>query len=557
MEGWRAWLSGAALAGVGCLPASGQSNPPIQCRVSALPPTVHADGIAEPVAEIVLACTAAGGAGLVPAAAPDLRIDLTVALNASVTNRLGFGVGGDTADAVLTVNGNDCPEPGPAGSVFGACGAPSDRAQDPQYGRLVSVNRLSWTGVALPVPGALRPGGGPANPAVATLSIRGVRANASQLRLAGGGSRSGSSLVASVSIDSPGVGLIVEGSPLPVAYPATGLVAEPLGDGAATSCLEDGNGAAAIRLQEGFPGAFRAGGPGPGGSPTRILLDFQGIPDGTSVSLPGFVACHQPEFGGRDAAFRDALSLGLVQGHDGAGAGGASGGQGTPPLALPLSEGAGQAVYEVLSHDPGQVEDCRVPIAFQSESLIDGRAHGRITASLAPLSAVFEASADIPAPRYAAVVATPESRIDVAACRTTLLFPFVTNQTDFDTSLVITHGAAGASPEARPRSGACDLHYFGDTSDNSPFLFTQHSTAVSAADQLVMTVSEGNPERNILGTSRFEGYVMAVCGFPAARGYANIRDGFGGTADLAMGYLAPVVAYDSEGSRIDVAGGSR
>lgn len=556
MEGWRAWLSGAVLAGFGWLPAPGQANPPIQCRASALPPTVHADGIAEPVAEIVLACTATGAAGLVPAASPDLRIDLTVALNASVTNRLDFGAGGDIADAILTVNGNDCPEPGPAGAVFGACGAPSDRAQDPQYGRLVSVNQLSWTGVALPVPGALRPGGGPANPAVVTLRIRGARANASQLRLAGGGSRSGSSLVASVAIDSPGAGLIVEGSPLPVAYPATGLVADPL-DGEATRCLEDGNGAAAIRIQEGFPGAFRAESPGQGAGPTRILLDFQGIPDGTSVSLPGFIACHQPEFGGRDAAFRDALSLGLVRSHDGDGASGASEGQGSPPLALPLAQGAGKAVYEVLSHDPGQVEDCRVPIAFQSESLIDGRAHGRVTASLAPLSAVFEASPDVPAPRYAAVVAAPESRIDVAACRTTLLFPFVTNQVDFDTSLVITHKAADASPEGRPRSGACDLYYFGETSDNSSFLLLQHSTAISAADQLVMTVSAGNPERNILGTSRFQGYVMAVCGFPAARGYANIRDGFGGSPDLAMGYLAPVVAYDSEGSRIDVAGGSR
>ena len=522
---------------------------------------MHADGIAEQVADIVLACTAEPSA--LPQIRPDLRLDVEVALNASVTNRLDFGRGSDVTNAVLVVNGNACPDPGSEGAVFGSCGAPSGVVQDPQYGRLDQVNRLQWAGVALPFPGALRAESQEAaNPSIVTMRIRGIRGNASQMRLSGGASRSGAPLMASVSIDpGSGPGSVVQNSPLAVAYPLTGLIpGEP--DGVTgTVCLDEDRGSATVHLQEGFPNAFgvrgqESVGPRPDsthGQAARILLEFRGIPDGIDVQLPSVVACHQPQFDG--SALRDALTLGLVSGHDRNGSGGSASAASSAAgdeTSLPLTEGEAHAVYEVLAQDPGQVEDCHIPVLFEADTILERKAHGRVSASFAPRSSVLVASSDAPQARFAADVGMSESRIDFAACRTTLVFPFVTNQTGFDTGLVITHGSPGAliGSTGRERTGSCDLHYFGSTADTPQFLLVQHSTSIDAGEQLVMTLSAGNSAQNILGTSQFEGYIMAVCGFPEARGYAFISDGFGGLADLAMGYLAPIISTDAEGGRI-------
>ncbi len=554
-------LAGACLAGAWCSPALGQSSPALLCRASALPGSVHADGIAELVADIVLTCTADPSA--LPQIRPDLQLDVEVALNVSVTNRRDFGPGSDVTSAVLVVNGNDCPNPSSEGAAFGSCGAPSSVVQDPQYGRLDGVNRLQWAGVALPFPGALRaePEGAD-NPSIVTIRIRGIHGNASQMRLSGGGSRSGAPLMASVSIDpGAGAGIVVQNSPLAVAHPFTGLIlGEPDGE-TATVCLDEDRGSATVHLQEGFPNAFGARGqdgadPRPnstGGRAARILLEFRGIPDGIDVQLPSIVACHQPQFDG--SALRDALTLGLVSGHDRNGSGGsASTASGTAAgeTSLLLTEGEAHAVYEVRAQDRYRVEDCHIPVLFEADTILERKAHGRVSASFAPRSSVLVASRDAPQPRFAAEVGMSESRMDFAACRTTLMFPFVTNQAGFDTGVVITHGSPSAliGGTGRERTGSCDLHYFGATPDTSQFLLVQHSTSIDAGEQLVMTVSSGNSAQNILGTNQFEGYIMAVCGFPEARGYAFISDGFGGIADLAMGYLAPIISTDAEGSRI-------
>ena len=141
--------------------------------------------------------------------------------------------------------------------------------------------------------------------------------------------------------------------------------------------------------------------------------------------------------------------------------------------------------------------------------------------------------------------------MEVAGCDTTLVFPFVTNQAGFTTGIVITNGSrqalAGASGG---QAGSCDVHYYGATAEGREVLLIQHSTMIDAGDQLVFTLSGGNSGRNILGTNQFQGYMMAVCGNPRARGYAFISDGFGGIADLGMGYLAPVVRLGSNGKRL-------
>ena len=511
---------------------------------------MHATGIAEPLPEILLSCVA--GAPALPAAREDLRLSISVSLNASVTNRVGLKGDGRVADAVLVVNGNDCPGPSPSGSTFGACGAPLATVQDPQYARLASAATLEWSGVSVPFPGALRPGG--ANPGVSTLRIRGIRANAAQLRVATSSSPAGPPVSASVVLRSDSAVVLRNGS-LQVAHPTPGLgmavaAAEP-----ALTCSGEERGRAVVQLREGFADAFRSRGPGAGGGPvSRILLEFREVSEGVSVTVPSAVQCAQAEYDGARTGLSDALSLSLVRGHRSDGIGGSAStapGSSGPDAEVGLSGGTGQAVYEVVAEDPAQVEDCHVPVRFAAEAGTDRILHAKIGAGLAPRSPVFIASEWAPVPRFAKTPASRERTVGHASCGSALAFPFVTNQAGFTTGIVITPGSRAdlAAAGERQPAGGCDLHYYGLNVDGERVLLVQHSAPIGPGAQLVFTLSGGNPAQNVLGTSQFQGYIMAVCSHADVSGYAFISDGFGGIADLAMGYLAPAVRLGAHGKR--------
>ena len=97
---------------------------------------VRTEGIAELMGDVGLFCQASGPlTDLVTA-------DIRVSLNTSVTNNRDFGKGIDIADAILTVNGNDCPlgvsGPQTTSTGFGQGTNPSPFTPLPQYGQLTS-----------------------------------------------------------------------------------------------------------------------------------------------------------------------------------------------------------------------------------------------------------------------------------------------------------------------------------------------------------------------------------------------------------------------------------
>ena len=201
------------------------------------------------MADILLTCRSESGSA--PALAGNLRVEVSVSLNASVTNSIESAAGGsDTVDAVLVVNGNDCGSPAAAGSTYGSCGAPSSEVQDPQFGRLRVVNTLTWSDVALPLAADGEAGG---EPWVAEMRVRGIRANASQLQLVAGASYAGMPLTASVTIRSD-AGIAVRNSVLQLANPVAGLGLGIQGDDTASACLGDELGRATVHLREGFAG---------------------------------------------------------------------------------------------------------------------------------------------------------------------------------------------------------------------------------------------------------------------------------------------------------------
>lgn len=538
-------------------PVWAQTDAAVSCTASAAAVPVRAAGVTEALPDIVLRCAPDGP--LLPAPRADLKLSISVTLNASVTNTISSGASGAMTDAVLVVNGNDCARPSSNGSTYGSCGAPLAAVQDPQLGRLAGVASLAWTNVSVPFPGSPPVGGaGQANPAASILRIRGIRANASQLRLAGG-STSGSPVVAALQLRSSS-GVVLRNASLRLANSLTGVSLTLAETEPTAACGGDSRGSATVIVKEGFASALQLHSrTAAAGGPTRLRLDFRDVPDGIGLSLPSWVACHQPDHDGESVAHPDALALTLVSGHDAAGAGGSlAAGGAAQDVAVQLTEGAGSAVYEVVADDPGKVEDCHIRALFEAQDQRAGSARATLAASFAPRSAVPTASANAPSPRFAPALASADAEVNFGACGTRLLFPFVTNQAGFDTGLVITHGSLRAlTGTVAEQAGSCDLHFYGVGGDGEDELLVQHSTVIDPGEQLVFTFSGGNPARNIISMDQFQGYLIADCGFPGARGYVFMSDGFGGIADLAMGYLAPVIPIDAAGKRIPIGADAR
>lgn len=108
---------------------------------------------------------------------------------------------------------------------------------------------------------------------------------------------------------------------------------------------------------------------------------------------------------------------------------------------------------------------------------------------------------------------------------TTLLFPFVTSQTGFNTGIAISNVSEdGILP---PASGACTLSWFGLLAPSTP----TSSPSIAGGTSFLNLVSIMAPG--------FQGYTIAHCNFNA-QGFAFISDF--GAQNLAMGYL-PIVSH--------------
>ena len=167
---------------------------------------------------------------------------------------------------------------------------------------------------------------------------------------------------------------------------------------------------------------------------------------------------------------------------------------------------------------------------------------GTVTISYWPLNGSDFSNLSDREPRFVDTASSPEEFVSVTKCVTTLLFPFVTNQSGFDTGLAISNtsedwGLSGIDGQ----DGACEIHYIGtDTSENTPEVDVTTKDVV-AGEQLVWLLSSGG-SHGIDGALDFQGYILAACDFQYAHGYAFITDGFGGGIPaLAQGYLALII----------------
>lgn len=194
------------------------------------------------------------------------------------------------------------------------------------------------------------------------------------------------------------------------------------------------------------------------------------------------------------------------------------------------------AVWEVINTNPNQLE--QVQFSFYQQFTANPAANtptpgtATVNMSFAPTppnafsaAAGGVASSSLTIPRFADT-SSASSAFTVALCQSVLLYPFVTNQNGFDTGLAIANTSTdpfGTSPQA----GTCTLNWYGNTAPTAASNTGNIATA-TVYTTLASTAAPG-----------FQGYMIAVCNFQLAHGFAFISDI--GARNLAMGYLALVL----------------
>jgi len=205
---------------------------------------------------------------------------------------------------------------------------------------------------------------------------------------------------------------------------------------------------------------------------------------------------------------------------------------------VPLTAGAGSFTWEVFGQDPNQLDSVSFSVAFAYRSANNpGLGTVTVNGSFAPVSTANTMSASQPIPRFADQ-STANSTVQINTCLTTILFPFVTNQGGFDTGIAIANTTSDPFGTA-PQTGNCELNYYGGTTGGGAAPSKQTTTtALKGGETVTFTLSSGGGN-GLAATPGFQGYIIAICQFRYAHGFAFISDA--GSQRLAEGYLALIL----------------
>jgi hypothetical protein len=102
-----------------------------------------------------------------------------------------------------------------------------------------------------------------------------------------------------------------------------------------------------------------------------------------------------------------------------------------------------------------------------------------------------------------------------------LLFPYLVATSGFDTQITISNTSEDTAGST-PLGGTCTLSFYG-VQQGLPYTATQTTSSIPAGSQLSFSVTQGGG--GLTGISGFEGYVIASCGFPLARGTLSVGSG--------------------------------
>jgi hypothetical protein len=218
----------------------------------------------------------------------------------------------------------------------------------------------------------------------------------------------------------------------------------------------------------------------------------------------------------------------------------------TPIVEIPVSAtGTATAVWEVVNTNPNAIDSFRVAVyaTYTANVAQNSPPAGTATVNLsfAPTptaaftaSAAAAASSTLTIPRFIADTSAARNIFVVNICRTILLYPYITNTSGYDTGIAVSNTTSDPFGTGA-QSGSCKLNWYQGTT-NPPVGDTGNiasgTTWAGLASLLVPGFGSGGP----FGA----GYMIAVCNFQFAHGFAVIQD-LGGR-NFGMSYLALVIA---------------
>jgi hypothetical protein len=227
---------------------------------------------------------------------------------------------------------------------------------------------------------------------------------------------------------------------------------------------------------------------------------------------------------------------------------------GVPIVEIPVSStGTATAVWEVVNTNPNAIDSFRtaVYVTYTANTAQNSPPAGtaQVNLSFAPTppaaftaSAAAAASSTLTIPRFISDTSAARNIFVVNICRTILLYPYVTNTSGYDTGLAVSNTTTdpfGTGAQA----GTCTLNWYQGTTNPPPTVtpsVASGTTWAGLASLLVPGFGSGGP----FGA----GYMIAVCNFQFAHGFAVIQD-LGGR-NFGMSYLALVIADPASGSRV-------
>jgi len=177
-----------------------------------------------------------------------------------------------------------------------------------------------------------------------------------------------------------------------------------------------------------------------------------------------------------------------------------------------------------------------------------------LTLAPEPLGGTFTvANAAGPIPRFATAPATSGYFTLISLCQTTLLYPFVTGASGFDTGIAVANTSSDPWKTVN-QTGSCTLYPYGLTvappsssSGITPGTTPYSSTPIGGCDQVSSPIPGTNcfpivPAGQLQAVQasavlpNFQGYVIAICNFQFAHGYAALTDL--GLRNIFSSYLA-------------------
>jgi len=214
--------------------------------------------------------------------------------------------------------------------------------------------------------------------------------------------------------------------------------------------------------------------------------------------------------------------------------------------------GSATAVWEVTSALANTLEtlDFEVFISYTANTASNLPAIGSMSVNMsyAPVPDATDgittvtgplASSILGIPRFADTsVATPA--LTLAICQTALLFPYVTEIGGFDTGLAIANTSSDPFLTSA-QTGACSIYWYGSAppATNPGYLGSAgYQTTAPTSAQAIAAGTIQAWATSVVAPG-FNGYVIAVCNFQYAHGFAFVSDL--GARNLAMGYLADVM----------------